>query len=68
MARRPRLAKPILTEMKKIFKSLDWKWLAVFAPLTVAGFVSSGAKPLWIVSTVLGAVYLGWQVYDGAGR
>lgn len=54
--------------MKKIFKSLDWKWLALFAPLTVAGFVSSGAKPLWIVSTVLGAVYLGWQVYDGAGR
>ena len=54
--------------MKEIIKKLDKKWLAVYVPLAVAGYALSGLTTLGKISLALGAVYLGWQVYDAAGR
>ena len=52
--------------MMKIFKKLDKKHLAVFLPLTAAGYILGGITPMFAVAAATGAIYIVWQVIDNA--
>lgn len=54
--------KKIFKEIAKRFKRVDKIFLAGFTFLTVVSFALSGAKPLWLASTLLGYCFIAWQV------
>lgn len=52
----------ILTIMKKIFKTSDKIYLALFVPLTVATFIGGHFTTLSVFTIALGFGYIGWRV------
>ena len=55
-------AMSIVKAMKKIFKTSDKVYLALFVPLTVATFVAGNFTPLSVFTVALGFGYIGWRV------
>ena len=54
--------KKIFKEFSKRFKRVDKIFLVGFTFLTMVSFALSGAKPLWLVSTLLGYSFIAWKV------
>ena len=52
--------------MRRIFKRLDKKHLAVFVPLTVLAYAFGGVTPMFLLAVGAGAVYIAWQISEGA--
>ena len=52
----------ILIAMKKIFKTSDKVYMALFVPLTVATFIGNYFTPLSVFTIALGFGYIGWRV------
>ena len=48
--------------MKKIFKTSDKIYLALFVPLTVATFIAGHFTALSVFTIALGFGYIGWRV------